>query len=167
MRNRTVLFALLGLLVGGCVASGPIKGRLTEPGASPAPITLHYRSERFNQNGTLTATLPSGEAFSGRYLEVSEDTDAETLDPFWGGWGVGWAGWGPWGDGDDNGPWIVGADIPTFVRNYSGTVIATLLGDRGGRMRCRFRLGEPERGMSGGGVGECEVSGGGKIDAEF
>ena len=64
-------------------------------------------------------------------------------------------------------PWIVGADVPTFVRNYSGTVIATLLGDRGGRMRCRFRLAEPEQGMSGGGVGECEASGGGKIDATF
>ena len=114
------------------------------PGAAPTPVTLHYRSERFNQNGTMHVTLPDGETFTGRYLEVTSDTDAETLDPFWGGWGVGWAGWGPWSD--DYGAWVVGADVPTFVRNYSGTVIATLLGDRGGRMRCRFRLAEPEQG---------------------
>ena len=157
--------SIAALLLPGCVASGPIQGRMKTPGAAPVPVTMHYRSERFNQNGTMRATLPSGEAFSGRYLQVTSDTDAETLDPFWGGWGVGWEGWGPWSD--DSGPWIVGADVPTFVRNYSGTVIATLLGDRGGRMRCRFRLAEPEQGMSGGGVGECEASGGGKIDATF
>lgn len=165
MRRRAALCTLTAVALAGCVASGPIKGRLTMPGIEPTPVTLHYTSERFNQNGTMQVTLPSGESFSGRYLEVTSDTDAESLDPFWGGWGVGWAGWGPWSD--DYGAWVVGADVPTFVRNYSGTVIATLLGDRGGRMRCRFRLAEPEEGMSGGGVGECESTGGGKISAEF
>lgn len=165
MRRHAHGLALASLLLGGCVASGPIKGRLTTPGGAPTPVTLHYRSERFNQNGTMQVTLPDGETFTGRYLEVASDTDAETLDPFWGDWGVGWAGWGPWSD--DYGAWVVGADVPTFVRNYSGTVIATLLGNRNGRMRCRFRLAEPEEGMTGGGVGECEVGGGGKISAEF
>ena len=165
MRSQAVGCALAAALLGGCVASGPIKGRLTGAGVAPTSVTMSYRSERFSQNGTLRATLPDGETFSGRYLEVTSDTDAETLDPFWGGWGVGWAGWGPWSD--DYGPWIAGEDIPTFVRNYSGKVIATLIGDRGGRMRCRFRLAEPEQGMTGGGVGECEVSGGEKISAEF
>ena len=165
MRARALRLASMALLFGGCVASGPITGRLTSPGAAPVTITMHYRSARFSQNGTMTATLPSGESFSGRYLQVASDTDAEMLDPYWGGWGVGWGGWEPWTD--DGGPWIAGADVPTFVRNYSGRVIATLLGDRGGRMRCRFHLADPDRGMSSGGVGECEVSGGGKISAEF
>ena len=153
------------LLLSGCVASGPIKGRYTAPGAGPTPVTLHYRSARFNQNGTMSVTLPDGEAFSGRYLQVTSDTSGEALDPYWDNWGVGWEGWGAFSD--DYGPWIPGADVPTFVRNYSGKVIATLLGDRGSRMRCRFRLAEPNQGMSSGGVGECEVSGGGKISAEF
>jgi hypothetical protein len=165
MRSQTAGLVLAAALLGGCVASGAIKGRLTEPGAAATPVTLHYRSARFNQNGILTATLPDGESFSGRYLQVTSDTDAESLDPYWGGWGVGWAGWGPWTD--DYGPWIVGEDVPTFVRNYSGKVIATLLGDRGSRMRCRFCLADPSQGMSSGGVGECEVTGGGKIAAEF
>jgi hypothetical protein len=34
-------------------------------------------------------------------------------------------------------------------------------------MRCRFRLADPDVGMSSGGVGECDVSGGGKIAADF
>jgi hypothetical protein len=165
MRSATAILIVAAAQLTGCVASGNIKGRLTMPGAQPVPVTLAYRSERFNQNGTMSAVLPSGESFSGRYLEVSSDTDAAILDPYWGDWGVGWGGWGPWSD--DYGPWVEGADIPTFVRNYSGKVIATLLGDRGSKMRCRFRLASPEQGMSSGGVGECEVSGGGKITAEF
>jgi hypothetical protein len=165
MRSRTAGLTLAAAWLAGCVASGTIKGRLTEPGAAATPVTLQYQSARFNQNGTMTATLPDGESFSGRYLQVTSDIDAESLDPYWGGWGVGWGGWGPWTD--DYGPWIVGEDVPTFVRNYSGKVIATLIGDRGGRMRCRFRLADPQQGMSSGGVGECEVTGGGKIAAEF
>jgi hypothetical protein len=158
-------FWLAALTGAGCVASGTIRGRLTVPGTPPAMIAMQYRSERFAQNGTIRTTLPSGEAFTGRYLQVTSDTTADTLDPYWDDWGVGWAGWGPWSD--DYGPWVVGADMPTFVRNYSGKVIATLIGDRGDRMRCRFRLASPEQGMSSGGVGECEVTGGGKIAAEF
>ena len=165
MRSRAVGLAVSAALLGGCVASGAIKGRLTMPGAAPTPVTMHYRSERFGQNGTMSATLPDGESFTGRYLQVTSDTSGEALDPYWGGWGAGWAGWGPWSD--DYGPWVVGEDVPTFVRNYSGKVIATLLGNRDGRMRCRFRLSEPDQGMSKGGVGECEVSGGGKITADF
>ena len=165
MRAADVAVVVVAGLLAGCVASGTIRGRMSKTGDAPVPVTLQYRSERFAQNGTITAKLPDGETFTGRYLQVSSDTDAETLDPYWGGWGVGWAGWGPWSD--DYGAWIAGADMPTFVRNYSGKVIATLIGDRGDRMRCRFRLADPEQGMPSGGVGECQVSGGAKIDAEF
>jgi len=165
MRSAPGMVAAAAVWLSGCVASGTIRGTLTAPNASPKPVTMQYRSARFSQNGTLATTLPTGEHFTGRYLLVASDTDAETLDPYWGGWDVGWGGWGPWTD--DYGPYIVGADVPTFVRNYNGKVIATLLGDRGSRMRCRFRLSDPEQGMSSGGVGECEVSGGDKIAAEF
>jgi hypothetical protein len=73
------------------VASGPIKGRYTAPGAGPTPVTLHYRSARFNQNGTMSVTLPDGEAFTGRYLQVTSDTSGEALSPYWDDWGVGTA----------------------------------------------------------------------------
>ncbi len=154
----------VGAALSGCVASGPIGARVAGPDGG-ATVAMRYRSERFNQNGTMTATMPGGEVFTGRYLEVTSDTDAVTLDPYWGAWGVGWGGWGGWGD--DYGPYIGGAGVPTFIKNYSGKVIAVLLGDRGGRMRCRFHLAEPEEGMSGGGVGECQTDAGAKIDVTF
>jgi hypothetical protein len=58
-------------------------------------------------------------------------------------------------------------DHTTFVRTYSGRVVATLFGDKGNTMRCRFQLTNPEAGLSSGGVGECQVSSGGTIDVEF
>ncbi len=156
--------AATALALAGCVATGAIKARVTRPDTG-AVVVMTYRSQRFTNNGTLTATMPDGERFSGRYLQVTSDTDAETLDPYWGGWGTGWDGWEPWTD--DYGPWIAGADVPTFIRNYSGKVIATMLGDRGGRIRCRFRLADPEEGMTGGGLGECQTGTGDRIDASF
>ncbi len=161
-------FLLLALLLGAthaaCTAGGPIRAQVAGPGGGAA-VTMQYRTERFGENGTLTATLPDGQRYSGRYLQVTSDTDAMSLDPFWGAWDIGWAGWGPWEDDEPN--WVVGADIPTFIRNYSGKVIALLIGDRGGHMRCRFHLADPSRGMEGGGLGQCETNTGTKIDATF
>jgi hypothetical protein len=46
-------------------------------------------------------------------------------------------------------------------------VVATLFGDRGDTTRYRFRLSVPERAMPGGGVGDCQVSDGGQLTAQF
>ena len=165
MRSHVRRLGVAAALLAGCVASGTIRGRLTTPGAAPTQVTLHYRSERFGQNGTMSATLPDGESFTGRYLQITSDTSSAELAPYWSGWDIPWSGSEEWAEG--SGPWFGGEDVPTFTRNYSGKVIATLLGDRGSRMRCRFRLSEPDQGMSRGGVGECQISGGGKITAEF
>lgn len=158
------LAAALSGLLAGCAASGPIRAVETADGGAK-PVVMSYRTERFGLNGMLTATMPDGEQYSGRYLQVTSDTEADTLLPFWAGWDVGWGDWGPWAD--DTPDYMVGADMPTFVRNYSGKAIATLLGDRGGRMRCRFHLADPTEGMEGGGLGQCETDKKVKIDATF
>jgi hypothetical protein len=160
--------ALIAAGMTGCVASGPIAGRLTEPGKPPQAITLDYRSDRFGENGTMSVTLPSGEKFSGRYLQPTSETSGEVIDPMWGGFSMGFDSWGGEGGIDSaSEAWVVGDDVPAFAQYYSGKVIALLLGDRGNKMRCRFRLSNPAEGMSSGGVGECQITGGGKIDAEF
>jgi hypothetical protein len=161
-RQMVMAAALLAAGLGGCVASGAIKARLHDG----EPVTMHYRTERFGLNGTMTATLPSGEKFSGRFLQVSSETDSETLAPYWMGWGAGWDGWSPWSDDDSD--WMgEGGMVSSASQYYSGKVIATLLGDRSGRMRCAFRLANPEQGMEGGGVGGCQTGDKQKIDAEF
>jgi hypothetical protein len=126
---------------------------------------MEYDTDRFGAGGTLETTLPNGEVFSGRYLQVTSTATADTL-------GAGWGGWGPWGDywndwGPFGSPWVGGGDYSTFIQNYSGKVLATLFGDRGDTMRCRFQLADPEEGMDSGGVGQCETSDGEKIEAQF
>jgi hypothetical protein len=149
---------VLAATLSGCVYQGAIAGRLEAPGTQPKPITMNFQTERFGAGGIINTELPSGEYFTGRYLQITDDMTADTFGP-------GWMGWGPWGPGW--GDWGGGADYATFVQNYSGKVVATLFGDRKNTMRCRFQLANPEDGMSGGGVGECQITNGDKIAAQF
>jgi hypothetical protein len=126
---------------------------------------MEYEPEYFGSGGSLSATLPSGEVFEGRYLLISSEVSGDTLGAGWGGWGPWgpyWNDWGPFGS-----PWVSGTDFPTFIQNYSGKVLSTLFGDKGGAMRCRFQLIDPEEGMEGGGIGECQTSKGEKVAAQF
>ena len=55
-----------------------------------------------------------------------------------------------------------------FYKAYSGRVLANLRADDGERMRCRFDLISPSRGMAGGGEGRCQLSETSReINAEF
>ena len=158
--------ALIGLLSSGCASSGVINARLEIPGQTSAtPIQMEYTTERFGDGGTMTAKLPSGETFKGRYLQITSASSGDTLGTPWGGWGpwgAYWTDWGPYGTA-----WVGGMDYASFVQNYSGKLIATLFGNRGDTMRCRFRLANPVDGITSGGVGECETSTGDKIEAQF
>jgi hypothetical protein len=108
----------------------------------------------------MTVTLPTGESFSGKYVHVTSTTTVDVVPPVF--WDPAWSDWGPFGY-----PWDDGAGFQAFRRSYSGKVVATLFGDRGDTMRCRFHLQAPEQGMRGGGVGACQVSNGGQLTAMF
>ncbi len=133
------------------------------------------------RSGVMTAQLSNGESYSGRYFQISHDTEVTDLDPLWVGWGPpyggprwggrfgygfgggfgrhrGWAGWGGWGY------W---GPQTTFVTTYSGRVVANLEGPNNTHMRCTFDLRNPSYGMPGGGMGGCQLPSGQTIDATF
>jgi len=110
-----------------------------------------------DRSGTMNAALTTGATYSGQFFQVTRDTRVETLDPLWGGWGPGWRGWRYWGPEPDT----------AFVTHYSGRIVANLTDSDGDHMRCRFRLVHPQRGMAGGGQGECQLPSGQTIDATF
>lgn len=157
--------AAVGASIAGCVSSGPMAGQLVLPNQPPQRVTMTYATDRFDEAGQLTVTLPTGESFAGRYVQVTSTTAVDSIGPTWAAWGPPvWADdWGPFGETWMGGP----ADVWTFRRNYSGRVVATLFGDRGTVMRCRFRLVNPSGGLSDGGTGQCQLSTGGTIDAQF
>lgn len=144
----------------------------TKPGATEAPIpavkhekvVFMWKSGDDSLSGRLSTKLPDGETFEGKYHEitrtatVSDYGDVYNLyyaDP--------WAGptW-YWG-----GAWPYYDSVEEFVTRNTGKVVATLEGDRGTKMRCNFKLDDPDRGIKGGGTGECQLSNGERITSRF
>ena len=53
------------------------------------------------------------------------------------------------------------------IQTFSGNVKATLSGNRGGTIECRFKLTDVIIGFSGGGIGLCQISDGRVMDVFF
>ena len=145
--RATIRFLGLALALGSlssCTSTGPISGQLVLPGQPPQRVTLTYVTERFDEGGRVAGNQQSGEGFSGRFVQVTSTSSMDSVGPMWSSWSSPiWNDWGPFSE-----TWIGGpADVTTFRTNYSGKVVATLFGDRGTVMRCRFRLVNPPGGM--------------------
>jgi len=145
----------------GC-ASGAVRGSVAVKGQPSAPLVMKWNSGLFGESGKISATMPDGEQFAGTYQVVKAGMAKSKLEPAW------------TGDepdmyqGDiDNSMWGAGRDTEAFLRDYQNKAVATLKGDRGTRMLCRFNLDAGGVGMGGGGTGECQTSRGAKITATF
>ncbi len=154
----TALLAVAGV---GC-ASGAVTGRVTQAGQAAAPLSMTWESGLFGEGGSMAAAMPDGERFSGSYQVVRAGMPRGEMHPAWTGDDPG-ANQGQ----IDNNLWGAGRDHLAFVREYENKVIATLRGDRGSTMLCRFNLLASGAGMGGGGSGECQTSKGAKITAQF
>lgn len=149
---------LLATIAAGCTTMGTGTGSTSSGGS---PTVFNWKSSD-GVSGTMSATMSGGQTYSGQYFQITKDTTVDSIGPLWvGGWG-GWGGRGGWGWG------YWGADpSPDFVTHYSGRVVANLAQPSGAHMRCQFRLADPEEGMNGGGIGQCQLPNGTTIDANF
>jgi len=159
--RRSAALAMSAAALLGC-ASGDIVGRVTLRGQPAVPLMMAWSSGLFGGRGSLSAVMPDGERFSGTYQIVKPGLTRSTMDPAWTGDAPG----EHQGQIDDS-MWGVGRDTVTFMRAYENKAIATLKGDRGTTMLCRFDLDTGSAGMGGGGTGECQTSTGAKISAQF
>lgn len=116
--------------------------------------TFQWSSSDGGMTGTMSASLPSGESFSGQFYQLTGETRAERIDSHWDTWRPGWGAWGP------------GSTI-VHVPRYSGHVVAKLGGSSGHHMRCDFNLRNPDAGIPGGSSGTCFIEGGETIAATF
>ncbi len=144
---------LTALLGAACTTMGSGVGETS--GGGPG-VNFSWRAENAIK-GQMTATLSTGEAYMGNLFQITSDTRVDQVGPLWEGWRGrrGWGGWGYWDAG------------PEFVTHYTGRVLANLSSPNGDHMRCNFRLIEPDRGMAGGGEGQCQLTAGQTIDATF
>lgn len=135
---RLVSIGALLASLSACATSGIIQGR-----TGGQPVQLQYHHSFWHQNGTITATMPDGERYSGKFVVGTSITT---------GIGVG-AGSG-------------GVGVFTGGGNTSNAA-AVLMGNKGDSMHCGFTLSKPDAGLEGGGVGRCELSTGQVVDATY
>ncbi|MDO9199501.1 hypothetical protein [Rhodoferax sp.] len=163
MKTTRLLTALLLCLaaLAACTTTGTGGGQVTGAGAQEEPVAFNWKSTDGGISGTMTAALPDS-IFQGRFFQITRQTRSEVLDPLWTHWHRGWYDWPYWGS-----PFSPAYPTTQFITYYSGKVVATLESQNDQRLRCRFHLVEPVRGMSGGGEGECQHSDGRVVRAVF
>jgi hypothetical protein len=153
---RTLLVASLCAALVACQTAGTGSGNVR---GTRKPVAFTWQSID-SVSGDITATFGDGEVFKGTYFQITRDTRVDRLGPLWDGWGRPYrrGGWRYWDRGSES----------RFIKEYSGRVLANLHSEAGDRMRCRFTLINPSRGMAGGGEGRCQLAESGtEINAEF
>lgn len=163
LRRTPVLLALAALLLGlaGCTSTGTGAGHVSNPGSADEPVAFAWSSTDGAISGVLRASS-AGAKFQGRFFQITQQTRSELLQPLWTYWGSGWQDWPYRGR-----RYLAPVHATQFVTHYSGMVVASLEAGGDLRMRCRFHLVDPARGMSGGGEGECQRSDGRLVHAVF
>jgi len=150
---------LASLALGACETTGAGGTGAGNVRGTQKPVAFTWQSYD-SDSGDITATFGNGRVFKGKYYQITDASRAEHLDPLWDGWGrpANTGNWRYWSDEDRR----------DFVREYDGRVLANLRSSDGERMRCRFSLTTPTRGMAGGGEGRCQLSASSReINAEF
>lgn len=142
---------LVGVALAGCATVGSGVGYAQSGGRR---ATFAWRSSN-PVSGSMSASLPDGTNYSGRYCQVTRESRYDDAARF-SGWYSGW----------DETDWGVGPS-PDFDARYTDHVVAILSSARGSHMRCSFQLASPSNGMYGGGSGECQLSGEDSIEVRF
>lgn len=160
--SRPTMVAFMAAAVASlaaCTTTGIIGADVVSQGRAVQPVLISWKSTDGSIDGTMTATLPES-TYQGRFMQITRQSDTNAMGPMWMGWQAGWPDWG-----FDGMP--IGYDVMQFTTSYSGKVVANLRDPGGALMRCRFQLAQPDRGMSGGGTGECQLTGGRTVQANF
>jgi len=174
--TKTTFAAACGaavLMLCGCTTTGMGGGDITQKGKAPEPVMFSWKSTDGGITGSMTATLPTS-TYQGRFVQITQQTQSQTLAPLWEGYPPGWGDWSYWGWAGGMGPGMgmpppMGGvyDAVQFNTVYSGKVLANLKDLAGHQMRCRLHMLNPPQGMSGGGTGECQIQNGATFQANF
>ena len=133
-----ILVAILLAVQLGC--AGSMKGVVRRDAKR---IEFSYTDSRLGK-GSLQTVLPGGERFEGQIVKIgSADVQSNTS-----------------ASGNES------TDFEDVII-FNGNAEATLSGNQGNIMKCRFHLTDSIIGLSGGGFGICQVSDGRVIDIFF
>ncbi len=142
MKNLKVflILSLLFTMAMGC--SGQLDGIIRR---DPQRIEITYTGSRL-ATAELMTVLPDGEQFRGKSEKLDRTKDVVATASTDTGLNTG--------------------DFEA-VRSFPGNTMATLSGNRGNVIQCRFKIADTIIGFSSGGTGICQVSDGRVIDVFF
>ena len=152
-----LVFALLIVAMIGCKSTGGGMGE-----SATGDVKAHFTWQQSDPaSGTLTAMVSkqngTEETYEGKFYQITNNSQIDTLGPLWHPWHPGWTGWAYWDSAPDY----------ALITHYTGHVLANLAGPDGKRMRCEFQLIRATEGMKGGGEGQCQLPSGKAIKADF
>lgn len=159
------LLCWLPAIASGANQGGTMEGRWKPGGREDresVPVTFSFHREEAG-SGRISLLLGSGgKRYVGSYLRLTGARPLARIRVFYTYW-VSDAF-----DGYSEGPRGAAFDrritIEQFQRRYTGAVIANLIGQAGGGMRCLFELDAPDGGLANGANGSCQSSDGGVVD---
>jgi len=134
MKKLVVTACLFLSAYAGGTMSGLVRG-------SGDMISIAYKQDM--QHDNLQVTMPDGETFTGKAVNVGHST----------GIGTGF-------DSDGDSSSIV-------MNQYTGSVQAVLFGDKGSSMRCKFQYADSSGYTPAGGIGICKTSDGRIVDVQW
>jgi len=134
-------------------------------GDQPQKIIIAWESESEN-TGSMTFTLgPGGQRFVGPYMLLETTVQHVETQPLYSLWDS--PNFSSWAASDSDDWFSPGWGVTAWVDHYDGRVVSGLHGNRGGSARCHFTLSDTAAGLTGGGSGECQLSDGGLLKADF
>jgi hypothetical protein len=142
MKKPVIFILAAALLLATIGCTGTMDGVIQQDAAR---FQITYTDSRIAV-AELIAQLPSGERFQGKSERLDAKQEAMASDT---------------AAGEDE-----SAAFPALL-TFPGNAKAVLLGNRGNKMACRFKLTDVIIGFSSGGFGVCQMSDGRVIDVFF
>jgi hypothetical protein len=151
----------MAILLGSCAsraATGYLGGRWTALDRPVTGVEFVWTTDTSGIRGTLTAALPTGERFSGNFVQVTHEVADTDLAPMVGPLAGFTDAVAREGGTTPEDVWTSAVDLDTLRTQYANRILSVLWSDKGNAMRCGFRLFDPPKGFLGGGTGGCKIS---------
>lgn len=167
-------FALLLIAALGCAGAdlgdaahetGMLPARWTGPNGHSQEVPFSFEASNAKMGKMYTTLGKGGEHFQGIYVRVEASTKGHLVTEVYNGWSS--PEWEIW-QKDADGHWTATAkSFGEFAHFYTGKIVASLRGNQGHQMRCRFTLTNPQADLLRDGTGECQITNGERIDLNF
>ncbi|GAA6154066.1 hypothetical protein [Pseudoteredinibacter isoporae] len=135
-----LMASVIGLAA--CESNGVIEGV-----SRGEVVRMEYQQGFFDNDGKLTLIMPNGERFEGKFVQGSTSTDGDEIRI---------------GESSNDDSWVL-----MDSEQRSSSAKALLLGDKGRSMKCEFQFSSARGGIDDGGIGECKLSDGKKVEVVF